>query len=184
MNSQPMPETNERQLLSRSLKVAGGLLIALGIVSIIVPWAAAIAIEAFLGVVFLLAGFGELIFAWEFRSVDGAAWRFLRAAGFLAAGVLLFVFPLVGIGALTLVLGILFFADGLLRLMLAAHLQRNQGFVIVDGVLGILLGIVILIGWPGNAPWILGILVGIRLLMTGVALWMIGSAFRSTHPPM
>ena len=97
MSSRPTPETDERKLLSRSLKIAGGLLIALGILSMIVPWAAAIAIEAFLGVVFLLAGGGELMFAWEFRSIEGAAWRFLRAAGFLAAGVVLLVFPFSGI---------------------------------------------------------------------------------------
>ncbi len=183
MNSQPTPETDQRKLLSRSLKIAGGLLIALGVISIIVPAAAAIAIEAFLGVVFLFTGVGELMFAWEFRAVGGAAWRFLRAAGFFAAGVLLLIFPLVGIGALALVLGILFMTDGILRLLVASHLERNRGFVIFDGILGILLGFVILMGWPGNSAWVIGILVGIRLLLTGIVLWTIGSAFRSANTP-
>jgi uncharacterized membrane protein HdeD (DUF308 family) len=117
MNEKQATQTDEGKVLSMSLRIASGFCILLGIVSILAPLVAAMAIELFLGVILLLTGSGELVFAWELRSAHGAAWRFLRAACFLLAGIVLLAFPLSGIITLALVLGVMFIMDGVLRIV-------------------------------------------------------------------
>jgi uncharacterized membrane protein HdeD (DUF308 family) len=170
-----------QKLLSLSLLVAGCFQIALGIGSIAVPAAGAFAVEIIFGLVMLLAGVSELAFAWEFRVLPRAAWRFLRAACFIVTGGILLAVPLTGIVTLTLLLGFGFVIDGALRLTMASQVESGRAWVILDGVLGILLGFIIFMGWPSDSVFILGTIVGIRLLMSGGMLLLIGTALRRPH---
>jgi uncharacterized membrane protein HdeD (DUF308 family) len=170
-----------RKLFSLSLLVAGCFQIALGIGSIAAPAAGAYTVEIIVGVVLLMAGFSELTFAWAFREVPGAVWRFLRSACFLATGYILLGVPLTGVVTLALLLGFGFIFDGALRLKLASQLESNRTWVFLDGALGILLGFIIVMGWPADSVFILGTIVGIRLLMTGCMLLLAGAALRRTH---
>ena len=115
------------------------------------------------------------------RSADGSAWRFLRSVCFLATGGILLALPLTGIVTLALVLGFGFMIDGAFRLTLAAKIDRSRRWLFMDGVLGILLGVIILMGWPADSVFILGTLVGIRLIMAGCVMLMIGAAMRRAH---
>jgi uncharacterized membrane protein HdeD (DUF308 family) len=58
---------------------------------------------------------------------------------------------------------------------------RPWGWVLFDGIVTLLLGLLIWIGWPGNAPWLLGLFLGISLLATGISVLLFGLALRSGH---
>lgn len=172
---------NPRNVISLSLFVAGCLQIAMGIGAIAAPAAGAFAIEMIVGFVMLFAGLSEAIFAWEFRSVSGTAWRVLRSVCFIATGGVLFAVPLSGIVTLALVIGVGFIFDGALRLSLPSRFDRNRTWLTVDGLIGIAAGVVIIAGWPTDSVFILGTLVGIRLLMAGCVILMVGVAMRRSH---
>ena len=50
-----------------------------------------------------------------------------------------------------------------------------MGLVVASGVVSIVLGVLLLAGFPGTAAWALGLVFGISLLSTGVSTVMVGS---------
>jgi uncharacterized membrane protein HdeD (DUF308 family) len=50
--------------------------------------------------------------------------------------------------------------------------------VLISGVVGIVLSLIIMMGLPGTAVWVLGLLVGINLLMMGVSIVMVAMSVR------
>ena len=54
--------------------------------------------------------------------------------------------------------------------------EAGWGWMTFNGVVTIALGWMILKGWPVSGAWAIGILVGIRLLFSGVAMLTLGSA--------
>jgi uncharacterized membrane protein HdeD (DUF308 family) len=58
----------------------------------------------------------------------------------------------------------------------------NWGWVLTNGILMIILGILIWSQWPLSAVWALGLLVGIGLLFSGIATVVFAMAARSSLP--
>lgn len=158
----------------------GILWIVLGTVAILLPWIATLAVELIFGAIFLIGGVAQVVHAFRSRGWSGFLGHAL--AGLLAVllGVLLLFFPVQGILSLTLLLAAFFIAQGILQIFVAARASamRGRGWMIASGVLGILVGAVIWLGWPGSAAWALGVLVGIQLIFTGWALVMAAAGAR------
>ncbi len=70
-----------------------------------------------------------------------------------------------------LIIGIYFFIDGIFRVFLGFQLKpaANWVWVLLNGILMIILGILIWSEWPFSAIWVLGLLVGIGLLFSGIS---------------
>jgi uncharacterized membrane protein HdeD (DUF308 family) len=63
-------------------------------------------------------------------------------------------------------------ASGLVRACLAREYWQKQGrWLLASGIVGILAGLVVLLKWPIEGVWALGLVVGIDLLVHG-AWWM------------
>jgi uncharacterized membrane protein HdeD (DUF308 family) len=58
-------------------------------------------------------------------------------------------------------------------------LPSSWVWVLLSGIVDLVLAAIIIAGWPGTAAWVLGLLVGINLFMSGVALVMTALACRS-----
>ena len=52
------------------------------------------------------------------------------------------------------------------------------GWLVVNGLCSLAVGVIVLIGWPGTAAWSLGLLMGLNFLTTGISLLMLSGAFR------
>ena len=50
------------------------------------------------------------------------------------------------------------------------EIPRAWGWVLFSGLVDVLLAFIILSGFPGTATWVIGLMVGINLVMMGVAL--------------
>lgn len=152
--------------------ITGGLLILLGLISIAVPLASALAIEVVFGMAMLFGGFAYVAQAVRSRRTEGAIWAYLWAALYLLTGGMLLAYPLSGIITLGLLTAVAFLVEGVSKLVWATQLPAyfNRTFVVIDGVLGCLLGILIWSQWPANSVWVVGVLFGIRLLAGGVLL--------------
>jgi uncharacterized membrane protein HdeD (DUF308 family) len=55
----------------------------------------------------------------------------------------------------------------------------NWGWLLSSGVIAFLLGALIILLWPAVAGWVIGLLVGIDLMLSG--WWMLMLAFASKH---
>ena len=100
----------------------------------------------------------------------------LRGILALAAGLLALVYPGAAILAVTLIFGAYAFIDGILAVTAAVrmnHADHNWIWLLVEGVLGIAVGIYVVI-FPGAAALVLALLLGAWALVTGVLA--IGSA--------
>ncbi|MBW4447623.1 MAG: HdeD family acid-resistance protein [Spirirestis rafaelensis WJT71-NPBG6] len=155
---------------NRSL-IIGALLIVLGIVAIALPSASTIFAETWFALILISSGFAKLVYATETRHQGGFLWKLLLSGLYIATGIMLFVNPLTGVLTLTLLLGSFLLTEGVFELILAFRLrpQQNWTWVLGDGIITLLLGAMIWFQWPFNAPWLIGTLVGVSILFTGIS---------------
>ena len=153
----------------KSAFAVGAILIALGLAAILFPFTAALATELVIGTVLVVAGAFEVIAGARSRDREGRLWLVFLGLAAIAAGGLLLAFPLAGILSLAFVVGVLLVAQGVIRVLYAWRRWRvpGAGWWLSGGTLAVLLGGLILLLWPGIAPWLLGVLVGVDLIVSG-----------------
>lgn len=164
--------------------MVGILLVILGLIAIARPLYATIASTLVFGWLFIFAGIAQIAYAFSSRGAGQIIWKLLSGVLYLGAGIVVLSNLLSGALALTLILGITIFSQGVIQVILAFAIRPNRNWVLVlvSGILGIILGIFIWSEWPFNAIWLIGLWVGISLLFNGI--WMITSSLlpRSTQP--
>jgi uncharacterized membrane protein HdeD (DUF308 family) len=141
----------------------------------------------FIGWAILIAGIIEIAHAFSAREWKGFLLDLLVGILYIAGGWILVSNPLAATISLTLALGIIWIVSGLFRIVLASALWREGGWAILfSGLLAVLAGGLILAEWPASGLWVLGFLLGIDLIVHGIA-W-IGYSFsvrsRSAEDPM
>ena len=161
---------------STAMLVIGVLLILGGIFALANPLAASIAVTTLVGAMFLVAG---ILQAWVLFQDSGAEHRLWN--GFIAlltivAGVWLLTNPLAGTVSLTLILGVVFFVMGIVRLMIAMRLTGTPFFwlMFLSGLASALIGVLVFTDFQSAATTLLGILLGVQLLAEGAGLVAIG----------
>ena len=88
--------------------------------------------------------------------------------------------PLLGVASLTLLLASLFLIEGVLDIVSYARLRpaKGAGWLLFDGLVTLLLSLLIWVHWPSSSAWAIGTLVGVSLIMSGVARVMMSVAAR------
>jgi len=166
--------------------IEGIILTILVLLAIAVPPLATLAVEIFVGWLFLISGIAGLITTFGARQAPGFWWSLLSAVLGIAAGLVLLVWPIRGIGALTVLLIVFFIIEGVLSIMYALEHKRELtgqwGWMLASGIIDLVLAAIILLGLPGTAVWALGLLVGINMLFGGTA--MIGMALAARNHPI
>jgi uncharacterized membrane protein HdeD (DUF308 family) len=108
------------------------------------------------------------------RQLPGFWWALLSALLAIATGAALLWWPFGGVLSLTLGLALFFLIEGAVSIMYALDHRREfsgrWGWMLASGVVDIVLALLILAGFPGTATWAIGLLVGINMLMGGIAL--------------
>ena len=156
------------------------LFLALGLVSIFVgflaisaTWVATLASVFVFGVLLLVAGVTEVIHAVMVRNLKGFALHLLAAALYLFVGLFLLEDTVRAAAVLTLILGAGFLVGGVLRILFSLVVQfAGWPWVALNGAVNLLLGWIILSGWPESKLWAIGLLVGIDLIFHGWS-WVI-----------
>jgi uncharacterized membrane protein HdeD (DUF308 family) len=79
---------------------------------------------------------------------------------------------------LTLILGAVFFAEGLVCIGTSFRLRGNSAWIwlFLNGVVALVLGGMIYARWPLDSEWVIGVLYGIQSIFSGVAMLMLGFA--------
>jgi len=160
--------------------VWGVLLILFGIVAVGEPLLAAVAVNALVGWLIILAGVVHVVMAFHSHGAGSIVWKLLVGLAYIAFGGYLILHPLLGVASLTLVLASLFLLEGVLDLVLYFNLRpaRGAAWVLFDGLVTLVLALFIGMHWPSSSAWAIGTLVGVSLIMSGVARVMMSLGIR------
>jgi len=156
------------------------LMILAGCLAIAVPQAAGIAVNLLVAWLLVFSGAAHLVFAWHTRTAGGVVWELLLGILYIYVGAYLLFRPVAGLASLTLALAIYLFAKGVLELILSFRLRPmpGSGWLLFDGIITLILGGMIWRTWPSSTEWVVGTLVGISMLFSGISRLMISLAAR------
>lgn len=158
----------------------GLAMVVLGLAAIVFPMFATLAAAVLVGWVFLLSGI--LVFGAAF-SLHGTGPFFgalLSGLLSIAAGVFLLHSPLAGALILTLIAGVIFMLQGAFELVFALEMRPSRGWVgmLISGIASIAIALMIIAGWPAVSVFVLGILLGVNFLTTGLGYIAASKAFK------
>ncbi|MBV8976605.1 MAG: HdeD family acid-resistance protein [Alphaproteobacteria bacterium] len=160
----------------------GIIMILLGVAAVIWPLISSVAIETYVGWLFLLSGIFSLALLFMAPSVSGFVWALFTGALALFTGVLLLWHPVAGVITLTLVLIAFFIAEGLFQIAAAIAardaFRSSWGWMLFSGAVDLVLAGLIIAGWPGSAAWALGTVVGVNLATSGIAIATVAGTIR------
>jgi len=158
----------------------GVLLIIFGVLAVGSPFLAAVAVNVVIAWLIVLAGVVHLILAFRAHAAGGMIWKLLVGIAYVCVGTYAIMHPILGVASLTLLLVWLFLIEGVLDIILFFKMPKTQGstWVLLDGIITLLLGLMIYAQWPSSAAWAIGTLVGISMIFSGVARVMMSWTVR------
>lgn len=147
------------------------LMLLAGILAILIPPVAGIAVLAVIAWLLIFSGVTHLAFAWHTRTAGGLIGELLLGLLYTFVGVYALLNPVAGLASLTLVLAIYLFVEGVLELLLSFQLRPMPGssWLMIDGIVTLILAILIWRSWPSSTEWVIGTLVGISMIFSGSA---------------
>ena len=159
--------------------IMGILMIGAGVLALIHPFPASLAVVVFAAWSFMILGVLQLISAFRDAQGGNRIWLILLALVMIWIGFVLRGNPLEGLVTLTIVVALSFVASGIAKLVVGWSLRSVGlgGWVMASGLLSVILGVMFMGNILGAAPWVLGFLLGIELISDGVAalfLWHSG----------
>jgi len=156
------------------------LMLLAGILAIVLPPVAGIAVLLLVAWLLMFSGAAHLVFAWHTRTTGGFVWELLVGILYIFVGVYALLHPAAGLASLTLVLAIYLFAEGVLEFILSFRLRPMPGsnWLLFDGIITLILAILIWRTWPSSTEWVIGTLVGISMIFSGVSRLLISLTAR------
>jgi len=156
----------------------GIALIILGILCIAAPFVAGTFTTMLIAVAMIAAGIVITVGAFRADSWGIGIFALLMGVVTSIAGIYLLARPVLGMVSIALALAVYFFVDGVFQIIGAFKARPQQGWVwfLFGGIISILLGYMIYSDWPVSGAWVVGTLVGIRLLFGGWTMLMLGGA--------
>ena len=163
--------------------VQGVIMMILGVLAVIWPQISTVAADIYIGWIFLFSGIVGLVTMFWAPSIPAFLWSLLTAALSLVVGVLLIWHPVAGVVSLTLALIAFFIVEGIFQIAAAIRYRGafpdSWGWMVLSGIVDLALAGLIISGWPGTASWALGLIVGVNLITSGLAITMAALAGRS-----
>ena len=148
----------------------GVLLICLGVLAVSSPMVAAVAVNVFVAWLIVMAGVVHVIVAFHTREAGSVIWRLLVGLAYICFGGYLIARPALGVASLTLVLASLFLVEGIFNIVMYFKVRSmvRATWILLDGIVTLLLGLMIYMQWPSSSAWAIGTLVGVSMIFSGV----------------
>ncbi len=179
-----MAETAISRLGSGGSIVWAILLIIFGFLAIALPFATSWGVVVIIAWLIVFSGGFQFIHAFQSHGAGHIIWKLLVAIVYLIVGIYFLLHPLLGVAAFTLALAIFFVVEGIFDLVFYFR-QRGApgaGWMLFDGIVTLILGLLVWRQWPSSSLWVIGTLVGISMIFTGTTRLMLSlSARRLTH---
>ena len=168
-------------------KKNSGFLIFLGIITVIfgvlavgAPLMTGITVAVMVGFLLLFMGIARVVHAFKAQNWGTGIWGLLIGLLAAAAGLMTIFRPMAGLMSLTLFLAAYFVVDGICEIIAAFKMKPDLGWgwLLFNGIIAVVFGVMIWRQWPVSGAWAIGILVGIHILMTGWSMIILGTGAR------
>ena len=180
-SQQPVDPNQVQAAVARAIRehatfflVEGVILLILGVLAILLPPFATLAVTIIFGWIFLVSGLIGWVTTLGARGAPGFWWSLVSAVLATAAGLILLIQPAGGALSLTLLLIAFFAIEGVVSVLYALEHRRELSgrweWMLVSGIIDLVLAGIIFAGLPGTAAWALGVLVGVNMIFGGTAL--------------
>ncbi|GAA0931504.1 HdeD family acid-resistance protein [Streptomyces thermoalcalitolerans] len=149
----------------------GTLLVAAGLVGLVYTAAVTLTSMLLFGWLLLIGGLIGLVHAVRSRGSSFFWLGVIVAALNIAAGVVIINHPYEAAAALTMFAALLFLTGGLFRVVGSAVVRGPRfGWTLLLGLFYLLLGVLVLAGWPSSSQYVIGAFISLALLFDGLGL--------------
>jgi uncharacterized membrane protein HdeD (DUF308 family) len=156
------------------------LMTAAGVLAIVSPAIAGVAVTVVFGWLLIVSGILHLAFAWKAGRAGAVIWEILLGLLYGSIGFYLFARPVAGLESLTLALAIYLVMEGVLEFILWFQTRPlpGSGWLLFDGIVTLVLAAMIGSAWPLSSVWAVGTLVGVSMFFSGITRLMLSVAVR------
>ncbi len=159
----------------------GLLTLAAGIIVLVWPSISLQTIAVVVGIFLLIDGVFELVASIAGKGEHGRGLVAVLGVISIIAGLVLVKHPFSVLNAFIVIVGIWFVVSGVIRFAGAFSESENRGTNIAVGLLDVAAGIIVLV-WPNVGLATLAIIIGIVLIMRGIAFTAAGWQIRKLPP--
>lgn len=156
-----------------------------GVIALLNPFAASVAAQTIVAWFFLIIGVIQGISIFRVTRMRERLLAILLTIIYLWLGITFLANPLEGLISLTLVAAILFLVSGIAKVVYAFSVtdSRYKMMMLISGAISVVLAIMIFAQFPSSAAVVLGVLLSVELLSTGVAMVTFGLVLKQ-HPEL
>jgi len=156
------------------------LMIVTGALAIGLPMVAGFAVTVVVGWLLIFSGALHLAFAWRGGQASGVVWELLLGLAYGMIGFYVLANPVAGLTSLTFAVAVYLLLEGILEFILSFQLRPapGSGWLLVDAIVTVGLAAMIWSTWPSSTAWVVGTLVGISMLFSGITRFMLSLAVR------
>jgi uncharacterized membrane protein HdeD (DUF308 family) len=157
--------------------IQGILLVIAGILALVYPLIMNVALAVFLGWMLLLSGIVQAVTLVGGGKTPDFWLQLISAALSVIVGFLFLRNPAVAVGTLVMLMSVFFMIEGISKTVFSLTIRPfpNWGWVLASGILGILIAVWLLAN-PAMSLLLLGFLIGVQLIVEGIAIatmaWM------------
>ncbi len=146
----------------------GVVLIVLGMIAVGSSVLATLVSVIFLGWILIFSGLFGIIHGLMRRRWHGFFLNLLAGVLYVVVGFLMISNPAMAAVTLTLLIAMLLIAAGAFRLFVAFSMPlHHRGWLILNGIVSIVLGLLIWRSWPISGLWVIGLFIGIDMIFDG-----------------
>ena len=158
----------------------GIALLVLGSFCIIDPLVPTLASVVFLGFVLMAAGITQIVSAFWAGKWSGMLIHMLIGVLYAVVGYMVVDAPVINMVIITKFIAIFLIVSGAFRIISALVVRfQDWGWVLLNGCVTLLLGVIINRQLPEAALWVIGLFVGIEMLLNGWAWVMLALGLRA-----
>ena len=120
------------------------------------------------GVIMLIGGISQVVIAFWAGRWSGFLLQVLVGILYVVVGFMVIDAPVASAASLTLVIAAFLFIGGVIRIVVAmAERFPGWGWVLLNGAVTLLLGLLIYKQWPLSGVFVIGLFVGIEMIFNG-----------------
>lgn len=151
------------------LMAFGMLSIVLGSIGLLLPALSMAFSATYYGAMLLAGGIFQFAIAFKHKPWQDTMSSMLMCVLYVLAGIVILQNPALTGMVATLLIGTLMLVMGTMRLIGAHWLRGSDGWSwsFFGGWMTVILGFMVLAGWPVSAPWVIGTFVSIEVMING-----------------
>ena len=146
----------------------GIALIVVGMLAVSFSFSATLGTVMAFGMLAIVGGCAEIVGGFVARKSGGFVLKLLAGVMYIILGLLMTTHPIGAAAGLTLMIAVALLAAGVMRIILSImHRFEGWPWVLLNGVISLVMGVMIWRQWPASALWVIGLFLGIDLIFSG-----------------